>query len=95
MDLIEYKVVNPEGSVINTVLLPENQTAPENHFLPWGDRGFFMPKWDFERGDWIETLTAEEIAVKEQEIIEYQSQPSAEEMNAMAIMELTNLVLGG
>ncbi|MCM3599014.1 hypothetical protein M4D55_25075 [Metabacillus idriensis] len=91
----EYIVVDATGKIIDSVLLTDNQKIPENHFKPWGDQGFFVPIWSFERNKWIESLTAEEIAVKKEEITNSQNEVSSEEMNAMAILELTNLIFGG
>jgi hypothetical protein len=94
-ELIEYKVVNDQGEVIETVLLPDDQSVPENHFRSWGNRGFFVPIWDFEKSEWIESLTAEEIAAIKEEIADSQNQITADEMNGIAILELSNLIFGG
>lgn len=91
----EYIVVDASGNIIDSVLLTDKQKIPDHHFKPWGDRGFFVPKWSFERNEWIESLTTEEIAIIREEIADSQNQITADEMNGISILELSNLIFGG
>ncbi|WP_191556454.1 hypothetical protein [Metabacillus idriensis] len=93
--MLEYIIVDSAGKIIDSVLLSDNQSVPENHVKPWGDQGFFEPKWDFERGDWIEGLTPEEVERKRNENLASLADPGPEEMNSMAILELTKMIFGG
>ncbi|KEZ51328.1 hypothetical protein [Metabacillus indicus] len=93
--MLEYIIVDSDGKIIDSVLLQDYEPVPENHVKPWGDRGFFEPKWDFERGDWIEGLVSDEVERKRNENLASQRDPGPEEMNSMAILELTNMIFGG
>ena len=60
--------------------------------LPWKEP-LFQPKYDFETDTWVEGLSAEETAQRELEIEQFNNRIPDEEMNAIAIMELSQIVL--
>lgn len=56
-----YLEVDEEGLIVETHLFGEEDHIPSNCFEGWGDRVFYKPRWDYERADWVEALTPEEI----------------------------------
>ena len=57
----EYFEVDENGSILDVHLLAEEDEVPANHFLGWGERIFYKPKWDFTTSDWVEGATPEEL----------------------------------
>lgn len=58
----EYFEVDNNGNIVKVVLLDTNQEIPPNHLEGWGQgKTFYKPIYDFELGDWVESLTQEEI----------------------------------
>lgn len=96
-----FAVVDDDGNYLDEVVIPETDEignplpVPPNHFTPNYTKRLFTPKWDFELGEWVEGLTPEEVAERETEINKVGNRPTDEDINAMAIMELTALLMGG
>lgn len=90
-----YAKVDDGGTIIEYYSFDDESLVPDNHFKLWVDRIFYQPKWDFSRNDWVETLSQEEIEKYKAEVEKQKAQPSTEEMNSMAIMELAEMILGG
>lgn len=68
--LLQYILVNTEGIQEDVVLLnPDNDEISEFH-IPQVAEGLFVPKWDFEAEEWVEGLSAEEVALRRAEIEE-------------------------
>lgn len=102
MKLLEYHEVDINGKRIAVKSFREGVEVPPYHFLGWGDRKFFDPKWDFELEDWVEGLPPEEVIAREEELqnqtqdpLTFQKLNEENEMNALAIMELAQISLGG
>ncbi|WBX80115.1 hypothetical protein PD280_21350 [Virgibacillus salarius] len=93
--------VNESGEIIDHLLMTneEIETAGSNgRFIithGWEERRLFLPIFNFEISDWEEGLSPEEVALKEEEIQQNKSHPSKEDMNAIATMELAEMVVGG
>ncbi|MBM7605977.1 hypothetical protein JOC75_004005 [Metabacillus crassostreae] len=81
---------------VEPVSLDIDDEIPKNVTLKsWEGKRLFSPKFDEELDEWIEGLSPEEVQLCLIEIEKQQNVTGPEEMNAMAIMELTNLILGG
>lgn len=61
----------------------------------WHNKRLFNPVWDFEREEWIEGLSTEEIEKREQEIAEQENTPTEIERLEMALMELAIYTMSG
>lgn len=59
---------------------------------PWQE-SFFEHKYDFKTNTWVEGLTPEEVAQRHKALEEFNNRIPDEEMNAIAIMELSQIVL--
>ncbi len=97
-----YIVVDEEGYETDTVIwnVEEDENGeiiptPSNYVPPNDSKRLFRPKWNYDLQEWEEGMSPEEVAEKETEIDQEQNKPSDDEMNAIAIMELTELILGG
>ncbi|NBJ71350.1 MULTISPECIES: hypothetical protein [Clostridia] len=101
-DLTKTEVieVDAEGEIIDNHLMDSdeiNEAVNEGRFIVkngWTNR-LFHPKFDHLSKKWVEGLTVEEIKNKQIEIEDQHSKPLDGEMNAIALMELTESILGG
>jgi hypothetical protein len=61
--LHEYFQIDKEtGFPLEVRLFREGEEVPENYKPGWGqDVLLYKPKWDFELGQWVETISLEEI----------------------------------
>ncbi len=92
---MEAYEVDSDGYILNVIaVLPYDVLQKYTIKESWTQR-LFVPKWDFENSFWVEGLTPEEVAIREQEINDQKQQIPDEEMNGMAILELSNIILGG
>lgn len=95
-----YAVINGEGNIIDEVAVEDVDKHGDikyvypNYITPNYEKRLFVPKWDFEKEDWVEGLTPEEVATREEEIENMNNKISGEEMNAIAIMELAQIIMG-
>lgn len=98
--------VNLNGELIDIDELSEEEVKKARkegkHIVTFGWHGkrLFKPKFNFELNDWVEGLSPEEIAERESEInnppiSEIEQLKKGNEMNAIAILELTSFILGG
>ncbi|MFC4387527.1 hypothetical protein ACFOZ1_06830 [Gracilibacillus marinus] len=93
--------INSNGEIVEYLFLSDkdiyNARANGRIIITknWINQRLFMPKWDFKNEIWIEGLTEEEVNKFENQIIEHQETTSESEMNAIAIMELAQIVYGG
>lgn len=107
--MAHYAIVDDRGFVIDEVVVEEydaqgkpiSDPVPDNYIPPNYTKRLFTPRWDFTSQEWVEGLSTEEVAAKEREI-SGESKPSEldrlrqeNEMNAMAMMELAELVMEG
>lgn len=92
--LIEVNVVNGDGLIIENYIAREEDALHDNWIIVPIPEGLFTPMWDFENKKWIEGLSPDEVKHKRNEINDFNSRVTDEEMNAIAIMELTQMVLG-
>ncbi|MDQ0228406.1 hypothetical protein [Metabacillus niabensis] len=88
-------VVDEQGYIIEYILVLPYDVLERNVIKVIWNQRLFVSKWDFENSLWIEGLTPEEVAIREQEINDQKQQIPDEEMNGMAILELSNIILGG
>ena len=92
--------VDASGDVIDFFIMSEKEITSAlekgRHIIRdgWSQR-IFKPKYDFESEQWIEGLDQTEMEDELQLIKNQLNTPSDEVLNAIAIMELTQLVLGG
>lgn len=98
--LKQYIKVDENGFYLEPVLFNDEDEIPECCVEPYGTNEiFYKPKWDGEK--WVESLSQEEIDDLKNSQPQPQPQLTLEklkeenELNAMAIMELTQLLLGG
>lgn len=93
--------VDGSGDVIDFFVMSESEIASPMESgrriirEGWHSQRIFKPKYDFESNAWIEGLDPVELQNKLQLIEEQENTPTDEELNAIAIMELSQLVLGG
>lgn len=88
-------VVDEQGYIIEYILVLPYDVLERNVIKESWNQRLFVPKWDYENSLWIEGLSPEEVAIREQEINDQKQQIPGEEMNGMAILELSNIILGG
>lgn len=90
-----YVVVDDDGYEVDTVLFKvDDNPLPENYVPPNTEKRLFEPKWDFDKQEWTEGLSENEVAEKEAAIEKEQNKFSDEEMSALAILELGKLLMG-
>jgi hypothetical protein len=96
--LKQYIKVDENGFYLEPVFFNDEDEIPECFVEPYEpNEVFYKPRWDGEK--WVESLSQEEI----DDLKNSQPQPQLtleklkeeNELNAMAIMELTQLLLGG
>ncbi|KAA0560771.1 hypothetical protein F0342_21665 [Bacillus sp. CH30_1T] len=93
--------VDASGDVIGFFIMSESEitlaTEEGRRIIRegWHSQRIFKPKYDFESNTWIEGLDPVKLQNKLQFIEKQEKTPTDEELNAVAIMELTQLVLGG
>lgn len=88
--------IDKNGFFIEQVELKEDEPLLEFIVLKgWEGKMLFKPKFDSDLDDWVEGLPDEEVSKLQAILQEQQNQISPEDMNAMAIMELTEMILGG
>jgi len=95
-----YAVVDEQGFVLNEVVIQEYDSVgnrldveiPENYIPPNFTKRLFVPKWDFESQEWVEGLSPEEVAEREQGL-PGQIEPSVEDRLAVA-EDTLNYLLG-
>lgn len=96
IDVITFHTVDKNGNEVE---------IPQNYIHPY-DNGFFTPRWDFNKNIWVEGLSEIELLDRNAELETQQSHPFStnesvnalkveNEMNALSILELSNLLLGG
>lgn len=68
MMLKEYHKVDINGNRIEVVVLNSDEEIPMNYFQGWGDRTFVNPKWDYSIGDWVESVSDDDILIKAREM---------------------------
>ncbi|MGN7938495.1 hypothetical protein [Metabacillus sp. 22489] len=88
-------VVDEQGYISEYILVLPYDVLERNVIKESWNQRLFVPKWDYENSLWIEGLSPEEVAIREQEINDQKQQIPGEEMNGMAILELSNIILGG
>lgn len=88
-------VVDEQGYIIEYILVLPYDVLERNVIKESWTQRLFVPKWDYVNSLWVEGLTPDEVAIREQEINEQKQQIPDEEMNGMAILELSNIILGG
>lgn len=74
----------------------EGEDMPDNLIIEPVPQGFQHPKWD--DGKWVEGLSVEEIEARKntpQESSEIEQLKQENEMNALAIMELAEIIMNG
>lgn len=92
--LIEANVVNDEGTIIECYMVRKEDAIHDNWITEPIPEGLFEPTWNFQQKKWVEGLKPEIVELKKREINEFNKRISDEELNAIAIMELTQIVLG-
>lgn len=88
-------VIDEQGYITEYILVLPYDVLERNIIKESWTQRLFVPRWDYENSVWIEGLSPEEVAIREQEINNQNQQIPDEEMNAMAILELSNIILGG
>lgn len=87
-------VIDEQGYITEYILVLPYDVLQKNIIKESWIQRLFVPRWDYENSLWIEGLSPEEVAIREQEIDDQKQQITDEEMNAMAILELSNIILG-
>ncbi|PAD70891.1 hypothetical protein CHH83_01450 [Bacillus sp. 7586-K] len=88
-------VIDEQGYISEYILVLPYDVLQKNIIKESWTQRLFVPKWDYVNSLWVEGLTPDEVAIREQEINEQKQQIPDEEMNGMAILELSNIILGG
>lgn len=107
---MDVYIVNEDGFWVDTYSSRKPFDADPDLIItkPWKE-GIFTPKFDFQNGEWVEGLSTEEITLQKEKAlndakpvptieklqIENEKLRSESEMNALAIMELAEIILGG
>ncbi|MBO0962386.1 hypothetical protein J1P26_22040 [Neobacillus sp. MM2021_6] len=92
---MQYFRVNELGKPID--VLESNEDKDPMVLEGWTD-SFYDPMYDFENETWFEGMSEEEIDLiknTQQQPSELETIKQESQLNAMAIMELTELLLGG
>lgn len=90
---IEVYEVSDDGSIIDNYLWDAyeiNEAISEGrHVIQIGwQSSLYEPKWDFEKQEWVNGISEEEIERREQEAEEQQNKLNQADMQALAILEL-------
>lgn len=94
--MVTVILIDEEGFFVEPVSLEEGGEIPSNVILSdWGSKRLFKPKFDTQLGEWVEGLSPDELNLRLTEVEEQKGTHSKDELNALAIMELTEIVLGG
>lgn len=95
----EYVKVDANGLPIDNQILRDDEVT-EGFYPSWQqqeDKIWWKPKYDFTLNKWVESITEEEKnqIPQSKEPTEMEILKAENEMNAMAIMDLAKIVLGG
>lgn len=92
--------VDQQGNLIDELLMAEEdiemaKDEGRHIILSVWETPLFEPKYNFENETWVEGLSNEEVAARQEELEEFNQRPNDTEMNAVAIMELSAYTLEG
>src|SRR5690625_633096 len=90
---IEVYEVSDDGSIIENYLWDVyeiNEAISEGRYIvQFGWQGsLYEPKWNFEKQEWVNGISEEEIQRRVQEAEEQQNKLNQADMQALAILEL-------
>lgn len=107
-ELVEVFEVDDDGNIVENFIWSTyeiNEAVDEGRNIVkhgWEGKRLFSPRWDFILEEWTEGLSEDELQQRELKIIEHDNQSNRfallseeNEMLAMAIMELSSLILEG